>query len=343
VRIAGISLAVPRYSQDVLKCEYKTEELRKRFVKATGIGNRRLCSQDQYTSDLAYAAADRLLNDLGWERSEVDSLILVTQTPDMQLPSTACVLHDRLGLSEECSAFDVNQGCAGYPYGLHIAGSQIRSEGARKVLVLIGDTAGKSKLPSKADTTAPMFGDAMSATALEWSEDADPMYFYFGTDGSGWNVIMSRRPGGNPPLMKNNFDYEELEDGTVLVGGDFILKGEDVFNFSTRIAPDAVNKVLGYSGRSLKDVDYFLFHQANKMINDVIRKRLKLRPEQVPSSLAEFGNTSSASIPITMLHCREELISKPLNLILCGFGVGLSWATVYCKTGTIIMPELVEI
>ncbi len=344
VRIAGISVAVPKNSQKIIESKYETESMRKRFVSATGIENRRICSLEQYVSDLGYAAADRLLNELGWDRSEVDSLIFVTQTPDMALPGTACVVHDRLGLSQECSAFDVNQGCAGYPYGLHIAGCQLRSQGPTKAILLVGDTAGKMSLPSRDTTTAPIFGDAVSATALEWSENTTPMHFHFGTDGSRWDVIMSRRPGGNPPLKKKNFRYDELENGTILVGGNFKLQGEDVFNFSTRVAPDVVKNMLSYSKHPVEAIDYFVFHQANKMINDVIRKRLKLEPERVPSSLAQFGNTSSASIPITMqLQCKEDLVAKPLSLILCGFGVGLSWATVHCQTDKIVMPELVEI
>ncbi len=344
VRIAGISVAVPKNSQKIIKSEYETESMRKRFVAATGIENRRICLREQYVSDLGYAAADRLLNELGWDRSEVDILIFVTQTPDMSLPGTACVLQDRLGLSQECSAYDINQGCAGYPYGLHIAGSQLRSQGPTKAILLVGDTAGKMSLPSKAAATAPIFGDAVSATALEWSENTAPMHFHFGTDGSGWDVIMARRSGGNPPLSKDSFQYDELDDGTILVGGNFKMEGEDVFNFSTRVAPDVVKKMLSYSKQPIEAIDYFVFHQANKMINDVIRKRLKLEPERAPSSLAQVGNTSSASIPITMqLHCREDLVGKPLNLIFCGFGVGLSWATAHCQTDGIVMPELVEI
>jgi len=344
VRIAGISIAVPKNNQKIIESAYQTEPLRKRFISATGIENRRVCLPEQYVSDLAYAAADRLIEELEWRRSEVDSLIFVTQTPDMPLPATACVLHDKLALSHECSAFDVNQGCAGYPYGLHIAGSQIHSQGPKKVILVVGDTAGKINLPTRAADTAPIFGDAVSATALEWVENAAPMHFHFGTDGSKWDVIMARRPGGNPPIEKENFRFEELPDGTVNVGENFRLKGEDVFNFSTHIAPIVVRDMLSYSKQSMEEVDYFVFHQANKMINEFIRKRLKLEPERAPSSLAQFGNTSSASIPVTLhSQCKMDLAEKPMNLILCGFGVGLSWATVHCQTDKIVMPEMVEI
>ncbi len=344
IRIAGLCTAVPRHSEAVLDSRYETESIRKRFMALTGIENRRMCNQDQYASDLAYAAAERLLSELDWDRREVDTLIFVTQTPDLNVPATACVLQHRLGLSQECSAFDVNQGCAGYPYGLHIAGSQLRKNGPSRALLLVGDTSGKPNIPSRAALAAPIFGDAVTATALEWSAEAAPMYFRFGTDGSGWDVIMSQRAGGNPPLTKDNFHYEEIEDGKIKVAANFIMKGEDVFNFSTAVVPNEIEKLLAYSQKKKDEVNYFVFHQANKMINETIRKRLKLDSDSVPTSLAKFGNTSSASIPVTMQTCcSDDLTNKQLDLVLCGFGVGLSWASVYCQTDRVVVPDLVEI
>ncbi len=335
---------MPKYSEAVLDGKYETASKRKRFMALSGIENRRLCNQNQYTSDLAYAAAERLLSELGWDRSEIDILILVTQTPDLNIPATACVLQHRLGLSQECSAFDVNQGCAGYPYGLHIAGSQLRKNGPSRALLLVGDTSGKPNIPSRGAKVAPIFGDAVSATALEWSNEAAPMYFRFGTDGSGWDVIMSRRAGGNPPLNKDNFYYEEVEGGQIKISANFKMKGEDVFIFSTAVAPKEIEKLLLFSQKKMEEVDYLILHQANKIINETIRKRLKLDSERVPTSLAGFGNTSSASIPVTMQSCcTNDLVSRPLKLVLCGFGVGLSWASVFCQTDGIVVSDFVEI
>ncbi len=329
IRIAGLCTAVPRSNHAVIDSQYETESVRKRFIALTGIENRRLCSPNQYASDLAYAAADRLLSELEWDRNDIDVLVFVTQTPDLNLPATACILQDRLGLGQECSAFDVNQGCAGYPYGLHIASSQLRNSGPLRAILLVGDASGKPNLPSRAAQTAPLFGDAVTATALEWSEDAAPMYFVFGTDGSGWDVIMSQRPGGRPPLTKDTFAFEETEDGEIKVRTNSVMKGEDVFNFATAKVPGEIERLLAYSGKEKDSVDYFVFHQANKMINNFISKRLKINSDRAPTSLAEFGNTSSASIPVTMQSCfSDDLADKPLNLVLCGFGVGLSWASV---------------
>jgi len=343
-RIAGLCTAVPRNNQAVIDSQYESESVRKRFMALTGIENRRICSPDQYASDLAYAAADGLLSELDWDPKEIDVLIFVTQTPDLNVPATACILQDRLGLGQECSAFDVNQGCAGYPYGLHIASSQLRKQGPSRAILLVGDASGKPNLPSRAAQSAPIFGDAVTATALEWSDGAAPMYFRFGTDGSGWDVIMSQRPGGKPPLTKDAFEYEETEDGEIKVRTNFVMKGEDVFNFATAKVPGEINRLLEYSEKEKDSVDYFVFHQANKMINNFISKRLKIDSDRVPTSLAEFGNTSSASIPVTMQACfQNDLAHRPLNLVLSGFGVGLSWASVYCQTDGIVVPGLVEI
>ncbi|OOZ42335.1 hypothetical protein BOW53_00400 [Solemya pervernicosa gill symbiont] len=344
VRVVGLSVAVPKQIEQVSESGYGDESLRERFSAATGIKQRRLCNRDQFGSDLAHAAADRLLSELGWDRGEIDALIYLTQTPDVALPATACILQDRLGLPSSCAAFDVNQGCAGYPYGLYIAGSFLRENGPKKVLLLVGDTAGKIKVPSRRDEIAPLFGDAISATALELSNNAEPMYFQFGTDGSGWDVIMERRPCGNPPFTRDNYIHETLDGGEVACSTPFEMRGEDVFNFSTATAPKIVKELLDFAQLEKDSIDAFIFHQANKMINNFIGKRLKLEPEKTPSTLEEFGNTSSATIPITLLHrCREPLTSGSMSLVLCGFGVGLSWASVACRLDSLVIPELVEI
>jgi len=343
-RIAGLAVAVPKNEESILDSQYESEEMRRRFVAATGIERRRVCLPEQFCSDLACAAADRLLNELEWSRDEVDNLIFVTQTPDLTLPATACLIQNRLGLSSSCAAFDVNLGCSGYTYGLFIAGRMATSGCKGKTLLLVGDAAGKLNLPSKKDKAAPLFGDAASATALEWDAGVAPMHFQLHTDGSGWDAIMERRPGGRPGLDADSFHYEETEEGTVKIRTHYQMKGEDVFNFSVRTVPPAVEKMLEFAGWPKESADAYVFHQANRMINEFIRKKLELEPGKVPSSLKEFGNTSSATIPITLVNqMRSRLQNECLRLILCGFGVGLSWGTVACETDRIICSELVEI
>lgn len=344
VRMAGLCVAMPRHEQSIEESGYGTPEMRARFTAATSIKSRRLCASDQFCSDLAVAAASRLLDDLGWRRDEVGTLLLVTQTPDLALPATACMIQERLGLSTGCAAFDVNLGCSGYPYGLYIAGSMVRPQGCRKVLLLVGDASGKSNNNPALDPMAPLFGDAATATALEWSEDAPPFHFSLHTDGKGWDKIMERKPGGRPGMEPELFRHVVGADGAVHVNTQYQLKGEDVFNFSVRTAPGAVEAMLQRVGWSKDEVDFFVFHQANRMINEFIRKQLKLDAAKVPTTLPMFGNTSCSTIPVTMSdQLGNKLREARQKLILCGFGVGLSWGTVACEVGPMVCPALVEI
>jgi len=342
VRMAGLCVAMPRHEELIAESDYASPEMRSRFTAATSIERRRLCAPDQFCSDLAVAAASRLLDDLHWSRDGIDAVVLVTQSPDLFLPATACIIQERLGLGTGCAAFDVNLGCSGYPYGLYIAGSMVRAQGCRRVLLLVGDTAGK--VNPALDPQPPLFGDAATATALEWSEEGPTFHFSLHTNGCGWDKIMERKPGGRPGLDFDVFRQVVGADGAVHVNTQYQLKGEDVFNFSVRTAPDAVEAMLQQVGWSKEEVDFFVFHQANRMINDRIRRQLKLDAARVPSTLPAFGNTSSATIPVTMAdQLRAQLRGARHKLILCGFGVGLSWGTVACEVGPIVCPDLVEV
>jgi 3-oxoacyl-[acyl-carrier-protein] synthase-3 len=342
VRIAGLSAAIPLREQRIEESDYGSPEMLARFTAATSIQKRRLCAPEQFCSDLAVAAASRLLDDLGWNRDEIGALVLVTQSADLALPATACLIQERLGLGTGCAAFDVNLGCSGYPYGLYIAGSMVRQIGCHKVLLLVGDTAGKTNLAL--EPQPPLFGDAATATALEWSEDAPPMHFSLHTNGLGWDKIMERKPGGRPGLQPEVFRHVNSPDGSVHINTQYQLKGEDVFNFSVRTAPAAVEDMLKRLLWSKEEVDFFVFHQANRMINDTILKRLKLDSAKAPSTLPAFGNTSSATIPLTLVdQLGPRLRQGRQKLVLCGFGVGLSWGTVACEPGPITCSELVEI
>jgi 3-oxoacyl-[acyl-carrier-protein] synthase-3 len=290
------------------------------------------------------AAVDRLINDLDWNRDEISALVLVTQTPDLALPATACMLQERLGLSTGCAAFDVNLGCSAYPYGLYITAGMIRRQGCRKVLLVVGDASGKSISNPALDPMAPLFGDAATATALEWSDDAPPISFSLHTDGRGWDKIMERKPGGRPGMEPNVFRSVIGQDGSVHVNTQYQLKGEDVFNFSVRTAPAAVGEMLQRVGWSKEGVDFFVFHQANKMINDFIRRQLKLDAAKVPGTLPKYGNTSCSTIPLTMVDSMAApLRAARQRVILCGFGVGLSWGTVAFEPGPLVCPPVVEL
>lgn len=342
-RIAGICAAVPRTIETVLESGYRTEDERIRFAKSTGIEQRRIASPGQCTSDLACAAGEKLLDELGWSRDDIDLLVFVTQSPDWIVPATAITLQDRLGLSKGCAAFDINLGCSGYTYGLALIGGMIEGVGVGKGLLLVGDTGSAGVLPSQRGTKAPLFGDAGAATALERSSDAATMYADLQSDGSGYEAIIHRRGAGRTRFGKDVPAHEILEDGTVAIDTGFSLDGPAILNFSAREVPPAVRDTLDFAGIALADVDYFVFHQANRLINELVRKKLGIDKSKAPSTLEEFGNTSSATIPLTIVHrLREEAAAGRLRLLLCGFGAGLSWGTVVCETDRIVCPAMIE-
>lgn len=341
VRFAGLCAAVPARVETVEESGYDSPEARRRFSGATGVLRRRICPPDLFFSDLAVAAAERLLCGLGWDRSEVEALLVVTQSGDVSYPSTATILQHRLGLSTGCASFDINLGCSGFPYGIFAAARMLGPGNASKVLLLIGDAAGK---PNPASPRAPLFGDAAAAVALERDTSASPMQFFLHTDGSGWDYIMERRSGGKPGLDRTALPSAEDALGRVYFDTQYQMKGADVFNFSVRIVPPTVRTALQSAEWTAESVDAFVFHQASRLINETLGKSLGLDSSKMPSTLADFGNTSSATIPLTMVdRLGARLREKKLRLLLCGFGVGLSWGTLACEVGPMICPPLVEV
>lgn len=341
VRLAGLCAAVPARVETVKESGYDSTEARSRFSAATGVLRRRICPPELFFSDLARAAAERLLSELAWNRREISALVVLTQSGDVAYPATACVLQHRLGLSTDCAAFDVNLGCSGFPYGVFAAARMLGGDDRSKVLLLTGDAAGK---PNPASPRAPLFGDAAAAVALERDASAAPMHFSLHTDGSGWDFIMERKPEGNPGFDASAFDFVKDAAGRVHVNTQYQIKGADVFNFSVRVAPEAVRAALEQAGWTAQSVDAFVFHQASRLINETVGKSLGLDSSKTPSTLADFGNTSSATIPLTMVdQLGARLREERLRLLLCGFGVGLSWGTLACEVGPMICPPLVEV
>ncbi len=316
-----MSACVPkRVLSNLEDCPPKMRSERERLVRNIGIQQRRLCADWQCFSDLAFDAAEKLLIELEWERDEIDALIVVTQSPDYLIPATAIILQERLKLSSATIAFDVNLGCSGYPFGIHILGSMIASGAVKKGLILVGDRC--------ASINDPLFSDAGTATALEFDRNAAPMYFDLNSDGSGYRAIMLPVGGHREPFGPEHSAPTRDENGILHWPAELILDGPAVLSFSTQQVPPSVRKALEYAGVGTEQVDFFIFHQANRMINETIRKKLALPVEKVPSTLHDFGNTSGASLPVTMTaRIREALTSGRNRLSLSGFGIGLSWGT----------------
>lgn len=337
VRFAGMASCVPkRIISNLTDCKPQVRAERERLVRNIGIEFRRIAQDWQCFSDLAFDATQVLLDSLQWKREDIDALIVVTQSPDYLIPATAIILQDRLGLPTSTIAFDVNLGCSAYPFAIHLLGSMIATGAVKKGLVLVGDRS--------ASLNDPIFSDAGTATALEYCEKAQPIYFDLNSDGSGHKAIILPVGGHREPVgIQHLIPYKEDENDHWRRAVDLKLDGPAVLSFSTQRVPPAVEHLLNYAGVQKDEVDYFVFHQANRMINETIRKKLGLSADKVPTSLRDFGNTSGASLPVTMTaRINKELESGPKRVLLSGFGIGLSWGTCLLDIEGAKFPDLVE-
>ena len=330
IRISGIAAVVP----SGVKCIEEEANLFNmnpsqinRLKKDIGINKRHITLKDECTSDFCEHAAEFLLVKLGYESSTIDGLILVTQTPDYFQPATSFVLHERLELSRNCAAFDVNLGCSGYVYGLWLSSMMISSGNCKRVLMLAGDTISRCVSPLDR-AVAPMFGDAGSATVIENGTVEETASFSLHSDGKGYKHLIipaggfRNRPSGITALMT------ERERGNIRSDEQLYMNGAEIFNFSIREVPPLIEEVLSISQWSKEQVDYYFLHQANKFIIKNIVRKLKVPVEKAPYDVFEkYGNQSSASIPATVCENLSSITqNKAVKAILAGFGTGLSWA-----------------
>lgn len=342
VQVCGISAGVPaRIKNNLLEERRISKEYENAdFVATTGVIERRV-DNELTTSDLCFAAAKRLMADLNWDPKEIDAIIMVSQTLDFILPATACIMQDKLGCSTECYAEDVQLGCSGWVYGLSNVASLLQNGSIKKALLCCGDARGQYFNNEKLGD--PLFGHAGTVTALEYSEGAEGLRCHFGTDGSGYDAIIKPQGGTRYPLNKEALDYVEI-DGKEYTGLSSRMKGMDVFSFGISTAPKSIKKLAKQFDYDYLESDYFIFHQANKKMNDMINKKLKLPLEKVPSCMSHFGNTSSASIPLTIVTQLADTASQGEKVFTCcGFGVGLSWGTIKFTTNNLVISKLVEI
>jgi len=343
-RISGISAAVPKKEESNYDYELTSEKERQMYVKTTGIKTRRVAEEGVTTSDLCYHAAERLLDELKWNREEIDALVFITQSPDYILPATAVVLQDRMGLPKTTMAYDVNLGCSGYIYGLSQLSSLISTGGIKKALMLVGDVS-TATASYRDKSTYLLFGDAGTATALEFDEAAPDMTFNLQSDGSGYDAIIIPEGGLRSFVTEKSLELKDYGNGVMRSGINVALNGEKVFHFSMReVAPNIRELVENQLGQKLEDYDYYVLHQANLLMNNSIRRKLKLEKERFPISIDRYGNTSSASVPLTIVsELREVLTKEDKSLILSGFGVGLSWGSVNWHAQNVVIPGLVEV
>jgi 3-oxoacyl-[acyl-carrier-protein] synthase-3 len=290
-----------------------------------GIKERHLAANDETAGDLAYLAALKVLS--AYDKEKIDMLILCTQSPDYFLPTTACVLQDRLKLRTDLCAYDFNLGCSGFIYGLAMAKSFINTGIASNVLLITAETYSKYIHP-KDLALKTIFGDGAAATIIESSLDEKILEFVLGTDGSGRNNLIV--PNG---CFRNSYDPGAQEHKTdsddIYTDNNLFMNGPEIFNFTIDAVPDAVEQCLRKNAMSLTDIDYFIFHQANKYIIGYLRKKLGIPAEKFYSNMLMTGNTVSSTIPIAYFDASENRqIVKGDKVLLCGFGVGYSWGAV---------------
>ena len=342
--ISGLAAAVPKNVINNYKyTSYFPEEDVKEIVKKTGIKERRFVDDKTCASDLCCAAAEKLFDDMAIDRSEIDLLIFISQTPDYRMPATSIILQDRLGLPKSTIAFDVNLGCSGFIYGMAIAFSMIQQSHFRKVLLLDGETRSKVYSP-KDRQVAFLFGDAGVAALIEKDPKYGESHFSLNSDGARYDLIQIKAGGYRYPSSAETVKEKVVDEhGNIRSDEQGFMNGADVFNFLIREVPKDIKWLLNKTNSSLDAFDYYVFHQANEFMNSYLVKKLKLDHQKVPMSIEKFGNTSSVSIPLTIATQLQGKLKDRKKVMLCGFGVGLSWATAIVRFENCAISDLVEI
>ena len=316
-KISGVVTCLPN---KIIENDYFSDFLSKKEIenieKMAGV-KKRYWVEDESAVDLCVCAGKELIERLNWKSDEIDAIIYITQSPDYVLPASSIKIAGQLGLRNGVIAYDVNLGCSGYPYGLFLAETMIASGIADKVLLMVGETT--SKIIDKKDkSTALIFGDAGAATALE-SDSGEDSFYILGSDASGERNLI---------VPNSRFSKNVMKDDPRMIGRkhDYLfMDGAEVFNFTLRNVPRLVSAAREISGDNL---DYYLFHQANKFMLDHLVKKMKINSDVAPINIDQYGNTSSVSIPLLMtMALQEKIKDKPSTKIgMFGFGVGYSWA-----------------
>ena len=328
IGISAIAACVPQkieYNKD-LGYMMSDEEIQK-AIQNIGIEERRIADSNVCASDLCFKAAQQLLIDNAIDPKSIDVLIFVSQTSDYHQPATAAILQHKLGLNKNTLAFDINLACSGYVYGLSTAYAYAQNEGVNRVLLLVGETM--SKIVSRYDkVNTPLFGDAGTATLIEKREQFGQSIFSLHTDGKGAEVMMIPDGGFRNPVSADSFVEETDANGDKRSRLQFRMDGMAVFNFGMSEEPRDVKNLVEAAGLELGQVDLLIYHQANKFMTDFFSKWLKFDKAKTPYSIRKYGNTSSASIPLTIVSELYEAYPERKNVILSGFGAGLSWGSV---------------
>lgn len=338
VALRGVTGTVPNHPVATEEFPFFTKEEAETFNATVGIKSRYIAPESMCASDLCQDAAERLIAGLGWEKESIDVLLFTSVTGDYKTPPTSAILQYRMGLPTTTFVLDVPMGCCGCIYSLTVAGNLLTAGTAKRALLLIGDTASRMGSP-KDKSRVPLFGDAGMAMALEFDPTAADIDIEMFTQGEGYKALMTPHGGYRHPITKKSFENEDFGNGIIRAPKDALINGMDVFSFAITKPPISIKKMMERMNIDKdNDIDYFLIHQANKLIVDRLVKKMKLPKEKVPYDLQEFGNLGGASIPMLMTSCiAEDLSTKPLNLFCSAFGLGLTWGTMMLHTQPMIV------
>ena len=345
VGITAMSAAVPK--RIVVNREYTeifSKEEAAEIVDKTGIEQRRFADEKTCSSDLCLAAAEKLFADNGIDKEDIDLLVFISQTPDYRMPATSVTLQHRMGLPNKTIAFDINLGCSAFIYGLSVVYGMMERSNLKKALLLDGET--RSKVYSPRDRrSAFLFGDGGVAALIERDVKFSKSIFSLNSDGSRADLIMIPA-GGYRKMSSAETVVEKVVDefGNMRSDEQGYMRGGDVFNFVIREIPRDIKNTLAFAEKTVDDFDYVVFHQANNFINSYIMKKMKLDADKIPSTIAKFGNTSSVSVPLTIVSELKGKLNGNKELLLSAFGVGMTWATgivpfVDCKISDIVEVE----
>lgn len=344
VRIKGISACVPSKVEENRDLPFYTPEEAEKVVETTGVERKHIVSDGVTAADLCEKACKKLLEDLNWELDSVNAVCYVTQTPDYLNHPTGFIMHERLNFSSDCMVLDLYHGCPGWVVGLNTLGSLMSSGAIKRALLFDGDniTLGRAVLDRE---SMPLFGDCGTVTALEYEEGAPSIFFNHGTNSKDGEALIQKKGGSRVPYTLDSYaEILKLRSGELApedIASD-VMDGMSVFSFGITTPPKSMKNLCEEYNIDINDVDKVVIHQANLFMLKKIIKKLKIDPEKAPSCLKEYGNTTSTSIPLTIVsQCNKEYSEKKIKSLVCGFGTGLSWASAYFETENIVVPEVI--
>ena len=344
IGISAMAGAVPSHVIENLKyTEFFPQDQVNEVVEKVGVYERRFADSQTCSSDLCFAAAQKLILDNDIDRSEIDLLVFISQTQDYRMPATSITLQHRLGLPSSCIAFDINLGCSAFIYGMSVVYGMMQNKGIRKALILDGET--RSKVYGPRDRrSAFIFGDGGVAALVERDEKFGETTLSLNSDGSRADLIMIKAGGYRHPSTPETLEERVVDEyGNMRSQEQGYMKGGDVFNFVIREIPRDLKRTLAESGKTTDELDYIVFHQANNFINSYIAKKMKLDVDKIPHTIEKFGNTSSVSVPLTIVSELKGKLNGSKTLMLSAFGVGMTWASAIASFVDTKISDIVEV